>query len=82
MALKVKLENVLDQQKITINELSERCGISNIDLSTLQILKFIDPRFSMLETICKELDCSLGDIIYFDKEENVVHHDENNSIII
>ncbi|MFC2118438.1 helix-turn-helix domain-containing protein [Bacteroidota bacterium] len=71
MALKVKLNNVLSDQNMTIDDLAKKCGISNIDLSTLQILKFIDPRFLMLEKICKELDCNLGDIICFDKEENV-----------
>ncbi len=71
MALKVKLKNVLDEQKITREDLSERCGISNVDLSTLEILKFIDPRFSMLEKICQELNCKLGDIICFDKDEIV-----------
>jgi len=72
MALKVKLQNALERQNMTLNDLSEKCGISNIDLATLQILKFIDPRFSMLEKICEELDCTLGDIITFDKEESVL----------
>jgi len=69
MALKVKLKNVLERQNMTLEDLSEKCGISNVDLSTLEILKFIDPRFSMLEKICRELNCKLGDIICFDKDE-------------
>jgi len=51
------------KRKISLNELSERVGITPANLSILKTGKAKAIRFSTLETICKELDCQPGDIL-------------------
>ncbi len=48
---------------MTLSELSERVGISIVNLSILKTGKAKAVRFSTLESICEVLDCQPGDII-------------------
>lgn len=52
-------------RKISLNELSERVGVSNVNLSKLKTGKVSAIRFSTLNAICKTLDCQPGDILEF-----------------
>lgn len=63
MAITVNLDQVLAKQKISLQQLSKRSGISVSDLKTLKTVEFIDPRFRMLEQICKVLDCDISDVL-------------------
>jgi len=54
---------MMAKRKISLNELSERVGITPANLSILKTGKAKAIRFSTLETICKELDCQPGDIL-------------------
>ena len=47
---------------MTLSELSERVGISIVNLSVLKTGKAKAVRFSTLEAICEALDCQPGDI--------------------
>ena len=51
------------KRKISLNDLSERVGITPANLSILKTGKAKAIRFSTLEAICKELDCQPGDIL-------------------
>jgi putative transcriptional regulator len=51
------------KKKISLNELSERVGITPANLSILKTGKAKAIRFSTLEAICKELNCQPGDIM-------------------
>lgn len=68
MAIIVRLDRVMADRKMSLNELSEKVGISNVNLSKLKTGKASAIRFSTLEAICKALDCQPGDILEFEKD--------------
>jgi len=69
MAIIVNLDVMMARRKISLNELSDRVGITPANLSILKTGKAKAIRFSTLETICKELDCQPGDILEWVNEE-------------
>lgn len=62
-----RLDRVMADRKISLNELSERVGVSNVNLSKLKNGKVSAIRFSTLEGICESLDCQPGDILEYEK---------------
>ena len=69
MPIIVRLDRVMADRKMSLNELSARVGVANVNLSKLKTGKVSAIRFSTLEAICDVLDCQPGDIIkYTDKE--------------
>lgn len=54
---------------MSLNELAERVGISNVNLSNLKTGKVKAIRFSTLEAICEVLECQPGDILEYKKGE-------------
>ena len=52
-------------RKISLNLLSSKVGISNVNLSNLKTGKVRAIRFSTLEAICRELNCQPGDILEY-----------------
>lgn len=65
MAIILRLDRVMADRKISLNELSEKVGISNVNLSNLKTGKVKAIRFSTLDAICKVLDCQPGDILEY-----------------
>ena len=55
-------------RKISLNELSEKVGVSNVNLSKMKNGKISAIRFSTLEAICDALDCQPGDILEYKKD--------------
>lgn len=68
MAIILRLDRVMADRKMSLNELAERVGISNVNLSNLKTGKVKAIRFSTLEAICRELDCQPGDILEYKAE--------------
>ena len=69
MAIILRLDRVMADRKILLNELSERVGVSNVNLSKIKTGKVSAIRFSTLDAICRALDCQPGDLLeYTDKE--------------
>ncbi len=62
------LDRVMVERKISLGELAERVGISNVNLSKIKNNKVTAVRFSTLEAICRELDCDVADILCYEKE--------------
>ena len=56
-------------RKISLNELSEKVGVANVNLSKLKNGRVSAIRFSTLEAICDVLDCQPGDILEFQRED-------------
>lgn len=56
-------------RKISLNELSQRVGVANVNLSKMKTGKISAIRFSTLEAICDVLDCQPGDLLEFKKDE-------------
>jgi putative transcriptional regulator len=65
MAIVVNLDVVMAKRKMSLNELSERVGLTLSNLSILKTGKAKAIRFSTLETICNVLECQPGDILEF-----------------
>lgn len=65
MAIILRLDRVMADRKITLNELSARVGVTNVNLSKLKTGKVSAVRFSTLNAICRALDCQPGDILEY-----------------
>lgn len=68
MAIILRLDRVMADRKITLNELAHKVGISYVNLSNLKTGKVRAIRFSSLDAICDILDCQPGDIIEYRRE--------------
>jgi putative transcriptional regulator len=68
MAIIVNLDVVMAKRKMSLNELSDKVGLTLSNLSILKTGKAKAIRFSTLETICKVLECQPGDILEFSKD--------------
>lgn len=71
MAIILRLDRVMADRKMSLNELSDRVGVSNVNLSKLKTGKVSAIRFSTLEAICRTLDCQPGDILEYTSDENI-----------
>ncbi|MBQ2445901.1 MAG: helix-turn-helix transcriptional regulator [Oscillospiraceae bacterium] len=69
MSIILRLDRVMADRKISLNELSEKVGVANVNLSKLKNGHVSAIRFSTLEAICDVLDCQPGDILEFKREE-------------
>ncbi len=68
MAIVLRLDRVMADRKISLNELSEKVGVANVNLSKLKTGKVSAIRFSTLEAICRVLECQPGDILEYKPE--------------
>jgi putative transcriptional regulator len=68
MSIRVTLDRVLLDRRMSLTELSERVGVTLANLSILKTGKAKAVRFSTLEALCRELDCQPGDLLVFDEE--------------
>ena len=66
MAITVKLDDRLQDRRMTLTELAERVDITLANLSILKTGKAKAIRFSTLEAICRELECQPGVILGYD----------------
>ena len=65
----LRLDRMMVERKISLNELAERVGISNVNLSKIKNNKVTAIRFSTLAAICDVLACEAGDILEYQKDE-------------
>lgn len=66
MAIVVRLDRMMADRKISLNELAERVGISHVNLSKLKNGHVSAIRFSTLEAICRALNCQPGELLEFE----------------
>ena len=59
---------IMADRKISLNDLSEKVGIANVNLSKIKTGKVSAIRFSTLNAICKALDCQPGDILEYQED--------------
>lgn len=64
----LRLDRMMVERKISLNELAERVGISNVNLSKIKNNKVTAVRFSTLAAICEVLECDVGDILEYQNE--------------
>ena len=63
MPIIVNLDVMMARRKMSLNELSERVGVTNVNLSILKTGKAKGVRFDTLSKICEALDCQPADIL-------------------
>ena len=64
----LRLDRMMVARKISLNELADRVGISNVNLSKIKNNRVNAIRFSTLAAICDVLDWQPGDILEFQKD--------------
>jgi len=65
MSIIVNVDVMMARRKMSSQELAERIGITQANLSILKTGKAKAVRFSTLDAICKALDCQPGDILEY-----------------
>jgi len=68
MPIIVNLDVMMAKRKMSLNELSEKVGLTLANLSILKTGKAKAIRFSTLEAICKVLDCQPADILEYENK--------------
>ena len=62
----LRLDRMMVERRMSLNELAERVGISNVNLSKLKNNRVTAVRFSTLAAICEALNCTPGDILEYE----------------
>ena len=70
MAIRVNLDRVLLDRRMSLTELAERVGITLANLSILKTGKARAVRFTTLEALCRELNCQPADILVYEADED------------
>ncbi|ATO43057.1 helix-turn-helix transcriptional regulator [Loigolactobacillus coryniformis] len=71
MPIRIDLDVVMAQKKMTVTQLASAVGITMANISILKTGKAKAIRFSTLEKICEVLDCQPGDILKFVPDQTV-----------
>ena len=69
MSIIIRLDRVMADRKISLNELASRVEMSNVNLSNLKTGKMKGVRFETLNAICKVLECQPGDLFEYIEDE-------------
>jgi putative transcriptional regulator len=66
MAIRLLLDRVLLERRMSLTELADRVGVTIANLSILKTGKARAIRFTTLDALCRELDCQPGDLLRFE----------------
>jgi putative transcriptional regulator len=69
MAIRLKLDHLLLDRRLTLTDLAQRVGMTLANLSILKTNKARAIRFSTLEALCRELNCQPGDLLEWVNEK-------------
>lgn len=64
----LRLDRMMVERKMSLNELAERVGISNVNLSKIKNNRVTAIRFQTLAAICDALQCQAGDILEYQED--------------
>lgn len=67
-SIKINLNVVLNKRGMTLNELSEKTGVSIANLSNLKNNRVVSVSLSTLGRICKALECQPADILKYEDD--------------
>lgn len=70
MAIIIRLDRMMADRKISLNELAHRIGMTSVNLSNLKTGKMKGIRFETLNAICEVLQCQPGDLIEYKNDNN------------
>lgn len=63
MAIRIQLDRMLLERRMSLTELADRVGVTLANLSILKTGKARAIRFSTLDALCRELNCQPGDLL-------------------
>jgi putative transcriptional regulator len=66
MAIRVQLDKILVERRMSLTELADRVGVTLANLSILKTGKARAVRFSTLYALCRELNCQPGDLLVYE----------------
>lgn len=72
MAIIIRLDRIMADRKISLNELAEKIDMTNVNLSNLKTGKMKGIRFETLNALCEALDCQPGDILEYKIENTMI----------
>lgn len=70
MSIIMRLDRIMADRKISLGELAERIGMTNVNLSNLKTGKMKGIRFETLDALCRELKCQPSDILEYAEPED------------
>ncbi|KQY35486.1 MULTISPECIES: helix-turn-helix domain-containing protein [unclassified Caulobacter] len=76
MAIRVQLDRILLERRMSLTELSDRVGVTIANLSILKTGKARAVRFTTLDALCRELDCQPGDLMTYEPGPGDVHEED------
>jgi putative transcriptional regulator len=76
MAIRVQLDRILLERRMSLTELSDRVGVTIANLSILKTGKARAVRFTTLDALCRELDCQPGDLMTFEPGPPQSHEED------
>jgi putative transcriptional regulator len=68
MPIRIRLDRLLMQRRMSLAELADRVGVSAADLAVLKSGEARAVRFSTLDALCRELGCAPGDLLAYEAE--------------
>ena len=69
MAIRILLDRLLHDRRMSLSELADRAGLSTANLTLFKNGEARAVRFTTLDVLCRELGCEVGDLICFDSKE-------------
>ena len=66
MAVRIMLDRVLVERRMSISELADRVGLTVANLTILRTGRARAIRVSTIDSLCRELDCQPGDLLCFE----------------
>ena len=66
----LRLDRMMADRKMSLNELADKVGLTNVNMSNLKTGKMKGIRFETLNSICKVLDCQPGEILEYTPDED------------
>jgi putative transcriptional regulator len=66
MPIRIRLDRVLLERRMSLTELADRVGVTIANLSILKTGKARAVRFSTLAALCRELECQPGDLMTYE----------------
>ena len=69
MAVRIKLDRVLVERRMSLTELADRVGLSQANLNILRAGGARALRLSTIDSLCRELDCQPGDLLVYEPGE-------------
>jgi len=79
MAIRIQLDRMLLERRMSLTELADRVGVTLANLSILKTGKARAIRFSTLDALCRELNCQPGDLLVHTPGPQVTATDDSDA---